>query len=230
MIFVTSDEHFEHANVINFCHRPFANVDEMREKLIHRHNSRVKAGDLVYHLGDMFWKTCSEAQALDIMNRLNGNHYYINGNHEEVMQKSPKLRGRFVWVKDISRLHSTSDADGKPFTPRIVLFHYAMMVWEGSHRGDWQLYGHSHGELSKGVPDAAVAARLNSFDVGVDCWDYYPISIHEVKREIERKQVAAGWTMHSCPACQHKFYNYNKLDEICVKCLTRMAARENGSL
>lgn len=217
-IFVTSDEHFEHANVINFCKRPFANVDEMREKMIHRHNSRVKAGDLVYHLGDMFWKTCSEVQALDIMDRLNGNHYYVKGNHEELMEKSPKLRSRFVWVKDIARLHSTTE------TPRIVLFHYAMLVWEGSHRGDWQLYGHSHGELSSAVPDMNTAARLNSFDVGVDCWDYYPVSMHEVKREIERKQVSAGWTKHTCPACQHVFHNYSKLDHICVKCLAKMTS------
>jgi calcineurin-like phosphoesterase family protein len=216
VIYFTSDEHFEHQNVISFCNRPFNNVDDMREQLIERHNSRVKSGDLVYHLGDMFWKTCSEDQALEIMSRLNGNHYYINGNHEELMKRSKKLQARFVWVRDIAKLHSTD------ISPRIVLFHYAMLVWEGSHRGDWSLYGHSHGEIKKDIANANQVDRMNSFDVGVDCWNYYPVSLEEVAIEIKRKQKLSGLTRHACLKCMHEFFNFSQYDEICARCLSGM--------
>lgn len=218
-IWFTSDEHFGHANVIRFCKRPFKNVNEMRDELIRRHNEKVKPGDLVYHLGDMFWKSLSEQECLDIMSQLNGNHYYIWGNHDECIQNSPKLRGKFIWLKDIARVKRTD------ISPRIVLCHYAMLVWEGSHRGDWQLFGHSHGELSKGVPDAAVSKRLAQLDVGVDVWDYAPVSLSELAVAMKEKERMSGKTWHVCPGCGHKFFNYSVYDETCVQCMEMMSSR-----
>jgi hypothetical protein len=52
-----------------------------------------------------------------------------------------------------------------------------------AHRGVWQLYGHSHGTLS----DDEMAL---SFDVGVDCHNFYPISYEEVKEIMKQKK----WT------------------------------------
>jgi hypothetical protein len=51
-IYFTADTHFNHANIISFCQRPFASVAEMNEALIAKWNARVGEGDLVYHLGD----------------------------------------------------------------------------------------------------------------------------------------------------------------------------------
>ncbi len=45
-IFFTADEHIGHENVIKFCHRPFADTDEMERELTARHNARVGKGDL----------------------------------------------------------------------------------------------------------------------------------------------------------------------------------------
>ena len=191
----------------------------MREEMIKRHNSRVKSGDLTYHLGDMFWKDTNIDEALEIISRLNGNHYYIYGNHEEVMERSLELRSKFVWCKDIVTLRKTE------FSHKIVLCHYAMLVWPGSHSGNWQLYGHSHGELSKGVPDTSIVSKLNSIDVGVDCHNYYPVSLEEVAQKIKAKQNVSGWTKHYCIACNHEFSNYSKLDEVCSRCLERMVTK-----
>src|SRR5580698_5527626 len=98
-IFFTSDEHFGHQNIIKFCNRPFTSLDEMTETLIENHNKLVKKGDSVYHLGDMFWKTFGQENAIKVLSRLNGQKFYIWGNHEELMEKHSSLRDFFIWTK-----------------------------------------------------------------------------------------------------------------------------------
>ena len=222
-VWYTSDEHLEHEAILRFCNRPFKTVEECREAMLANHNELVKPGDIVYHVGDMFWRTCTEAIALDYMSRLNGNHYYVRGNHEELIDRSPKLRAKFVWIKERAFLHSNAEYG----TPKIVLDHYAGLVWAGSHNGTWQLYGHSHGELSKAIPDQATAAKLNSFDIGVDCWDYKPVSHEQVVARMKAKWAKSGYTKHTCPACHHSFSNFSQYDEICSRCLERMVI-DNG--
>jgi len=53
MYWFTSDEHFNHENILKlFVYRPFRSVDEMNTTIIQRHNARVKDNDVVFHLGD----------------------------------------------------------------------------------------------------------------------------------------------------------------------------------
>ena len=56
MNYYISDLHLGHANAIGFDGRPFADVTEMKEALIHRWNSTVSRADTVYVLGDFFWE------------------------------------------------------------------------------------------------------------------------------------------------------------------------------
>ena len=51
-VFFTSDTHFNHANIIKYCGRPFASVEEMDRELISRWNAAVEPADTVYHLGN----------------------------------------------------------------------------------------------------------------------------------------------------------------------------------
>ena len=50
-LWFTSDEHYGHSKVIEYCARPFDDLDDMHAQLISRHNAVVQAGDTVYHLG-----------------------------------------------------------------------------------------------------------------------------------------------------------------------------------
>ena len=43
MVFFTADTHFDHANIIRFCNRPFATVEDMNEALIANWNRKVHA-------------------------------------------------------------------------------------------------------------------------------------------------------------------------------------------
>src|SRR5664279_3833835 len=61
---------------------------------------------------------------------------------------------------------------------RLVLCHYGMRTWPGSRRGALHLYGHSHGTLP---------GNAQCLDVGVDCWDFRPVTLPEIRAKLERE-------------------------------------------
>jgi calcineurin-like phosphoesterase family protein len=212
----TSDEHYGHKSVIAFCNRPFSNTLEMREELIKRHNEIVNKGDLVFHLGDMFWYSTPTPEALGIVSRLKGQHFYILGNHEEALERSPELRSRFTWVKERVTLHRPNGY------PNIVLDHYAGRVWNGSHKGSWQLYGHSHNQLSKSAAGQTAEESPLSMDVGVDTHNYYPYHIDEINKLFQIKKDQWKTITHRCPACDRTFTSGNTNLRVCVDCGSTM--------
>lgn len=166
-IFFTSDTHYAHAKIIEYCNRPFKDVQEMDEELISRHNSKVKPADTVYHLGD-FALVKDISLIKGYVQKLNGQIHLIRGNHDDKREKG--LRG-FADVK-----HYKEITIGEQ---KIILMHYAMKVWNKSHYGSWQLHGHSHGSLPRDY-------TMKQLDVGVDCWNYAPISFEEVSEEMKK--------------------------------------------
>lgn len=177
MIFFCADPHFGHKNIIKYCNRPFKTVEEMDETIIKNWNSVVTPKDTVWLLGDVsFYR--DQAKTMAILNRLNGSVHLICGNHD--VDSSGYVLGRFQSVRDLHeiKVQDPTARNGK-YQP-IVLCHYAMKVWNKSHRGSWQLYGHSHGSL-KDDPHAL------QIDVGVDNHNYTPISYEQVKAIMSKK-------------------------------------------
>lgn len=158
-VFFTADTHFSHARIIELCRRPFATVEEMDETLVERWNERVGAHDTVYHLGDFTLKGADVAETFS--SRLKGHIHLIYGNHDRA-----SVRGFYRW----------EPSSGEAMTIRhqgcdITLCHYAMKVWNRSHHGALMLYGHSHGTLP---------GNSQSLDVGVDAWDFRPVTLDEI--------------------------------------------------
>ncbi|MEM7104968.1 MAG: metallophosphoesterase family protein [Bacteroidota bacterium] len=176
-IFFTSDHHFGHKNIIKYSNRPFESVEEMDEIMIQRWNEKVDENDEVYHLGD--FGLTSPSKLRKIQDQLNGKIYLIKGNHEKTAEICHE---RFEWIKDYHELVIKDDTFEKG-QQMIALFHYSMRVWNASHWGTYHLYGHSHGSLSDN-PNSL------SFDIGVDCHDFYPLSYEEVKDIMKTKD----WT------------------------------------
>lgn len=85
-IWVTSDTHYNHKNMLTFLDkdgatiRPFSSVEEMNETMIDRWNAVVQGGDIVYHLGDVYLG--DGAAANTILSRLKGRKRLVLGNHD----------------------------------------------------------------------------------------------------------------------------------------------------
>lgn len=171
-VFFTSDLHFWHKNVIEFCNRPWPNVEAMNHGLIDNWNSVVGDNDAVFICGDLFF--CGKTKAKEIVAQLKGIKYWILGNH--CWGKIPERRAEefgfeFMGPSYELKLHGT----------KVLLSHFPYL---GDHtaeqrftehrlkdEGDWLLHGHVHGEWK---------IRGKQINVGVDVWDYKPVSVSEI--------------------------------------------------
>ena len=88
--FVIADPHFNDANIIRFCNRPFSSVEDMNTTLIDNWNAVVEPCDTVWILGDFFkFESLYDYPAdelgrdfRDIIRKLNGTKNLIKGNHD----------------------------------------------------------------------------------------------------------------------------------------------------
>lgn len=80
-IFVISDTHFGHNNIIKYCDRPFKTSQEMDQFIVEKWNEVVNPEDHVYHLGDVYLG-CKPEYINYILGNLNGKKRLILGNHD----------------------------------------------------------------------------------------------------------------------------------------------------
>lgn len=172
MIYMTSDQHFSHSNIIRFCNRPFKNREEMDEAIIKNHNSIVKPNDIVYHLGDISMANYKHIESL--MKRLNGKKHIIMGNHDK-----PKVM-RELLVAGL--IESFQNVLGIGINGQYIwMSHYPHRSWNRSCHGSWHCFAHVHGRLN----DSPCG---NSYDVGVDNNNYFPISFDQLSEIMAKLQ------------------------------------------
>ena len=184
-VWFTADLHLGHNNIRHYCKRPFATVDEMDAALIKNWNAVVQPNDTVYVLGDFAYRHTTHSLAWYRW-QLNGKIALVVGNHDDLRA----IRKASEEVKDGQPPRPLFDAgiihgyttfrqqtvvEGKRTDVAIVLCHYPMRSWEGSHHGSWHLFGHVHGHAQPWG---------RSLDVGVDSNDYRPISLKEVAEKM----------------------------------------------
>jgi calcineurin-like phosphoesterase family protein len=175
--FFTADLHLGHRNIIRYCDRPFADVDEMNRALIDGWNDAVGDDDEVLLLGD--FALGQIAQTLPLADRLRGRKVLLAGNHDRCWTgHGPAAR---KWTQQY--LDAGFDEIWQGTVPldlggtEVLVSHFP---YEGdsqdldrhlSHRpednGGWLLHGHVHDEWK---------VRGRMINVGVDVWDYRPLS------------------------------------------------------
>lgn len=178
-VFFTSDTHFSHTNIIQFCQRPFKNADEKNEVIITNWNNVVRKDDIIFHLGDFCLG--GSAEWSKILDRLNGKIYLILSNHD-LKNIRPRFIERFKHVALSMRIEI-----GKK---KIYLSHYPYLCFEGGYKDDvWQLFGHVHTRPSNTGIDAGRFQYLypTQLDVGVDNNGFTPLSFKQVRAKILKR-------------------------------------------
>lgn len=154
MIYLTSDQHFSHKNIIDHCERPFENVHEMNKFILDQINSVVKETDELYILGDFCHKN---KEPTEFRNRINCRKVHlILGNHDLCHYKKNQFDEGFESVGFVKEIIYCNQ--------KIFLSHYPHRSWPSSHRKSYHCYGHVHSKLDY---EDRNSNRL-TLDVGVD--------------------------------------------------------------
>ncbi len=166
--FFTSDTHFDDQYAIQYFNRPFRSVDEMNVVMVEKWNSVVTENDTVYQLGDF---TLDDIRHFTKwVSQLNGNIKILPGSHDHPWLEDFVGSEKVQVIAPLVSVEFPEIMVGE-HPQVIVLCHYSMQVWDWSNYGAWHLFGHSHGKLK----DIGL-----SFDVGVDCTGFTPLSLEVV--------------------------------------------------
>ena len=166
MIFLLGDSHFGHANIIKYCNRPFASVEEMNTEMISRWNKVVATGDTVYHLGDFSFYTGHKwEQARKICQQLNGFKILIRGNHDDSAEEMmDKVGFHAVLESAIVKF---------PHLGKCLLTHHPYDVGVADILSDLKCKFQIHGHVHNGEPLFPNQYRIN---VSCENTNYAPIN------------------------------------------------------
>lgn len=162
----TADTHFCHRRIIELAKRPFPDFKVMNEALIRAWNERVAPDDVVWHVGD-FACTKREEEIAPIFHRLNGVKHLILGNHDVENEGTLALPWASMSERKLAHVEHQM----------ICMDHYPMKTWPRARKGAIHLFGHVHG---------ALRGTDRSLDVGVDSWDFKPVSLAEIRRRLAK--------------------------------------------
>jgi calcineurin-like phosphoesterase family protein len=165
-VFFTADHHFGQGGARGLFKRPFATTAEMDAAMVERWNARVAPDDTVWHLGDLAIRF-ERARVEALLAGLNGTKHLIAGNNDAVATRAAAGWASVGAFAEVA-------VDDTPLT----LCHYALRVWNAQGKGAWNLHGHSHGRL---------APLARQADVGVDAWDFRPVTLDEIKAARSRR-------------------------------------------
>ena len=164
-VWFTADTHFGHGGALGRFGRPFASVADMDDALVARWNESVGRDDEVWHLGDFAYRVAPERMSA-LLARLNGAKHLVTGNND-----GPATVSLSGWAS--VQAYREIELDGA----RLVLCHYPFRTWNGMYKGALNLHGHSHGQL---------AGLTRQVDVGVDVWDYRPVTLDRIRARRRR--------------------------------------------
>lgn len=176
--YVTSDTHWGHRNIMNFCPESRArfrnDLAYMNEAMVLEWNDLIAPEDLVYILGDVAFMSGSDAAK--IMMRLNGTKILVEGNHDRKTLMDVNFRNAFKEV------HKYLDITYEG--TKVVMFHYPIAEWDQMHRGSVHLHGHLHGGISG-------MEKYRCRDMGMDATGVIAISMEDaiasaIKGEVKR--------------------------------------------
>lgn len=187
----TSDTHYCHSNVMTFCNRPWGDVSEMNEALTRNWNEVVGDDDVVFVLGDFYWKKdcwCVKKK----FDQLRGGHIFVLlGNHDSIDQFS-KTDDRVEVISDTAMVFVSGVNKDKPSREyELMISHFPLATWPHFRRGVPNLHGHIHsGPRSNNELDVPgfdlILKKDLTYDVGVDNNNYYPVEVRDILSKLNK--------------------------------------------
>lgn len=166
-IWIISDTHFNHKNIIQYENRPFNSIDEMNDAMIKRWNSVVSPDDIVYHLGDV--GLGNESSLKWIIPSLNGHKILVRGNHDQKSKNFyidcgfEEVRPSFIEEHEGVKIFFSHRPDTRPGNQHDTY--------------DMHFYGHVHAKEYHG---AFPTIARNGACLCVERWDYTPVELNKV--------------------------------------------------
>tara|TARA_R110000868_G_scaffold14414_2_gene66997 strand:- start:15350 stop:16072 length:723 start_codon:yes stop_codon:yes gene_type:complete len=234
-IWFSSDFHYNHKNIVRGTSewedknsqrtRNFLTLEEHNETLIKNINLSVKPDDTLYFLGD--WSFGRIDAIWNFRKQLIcKNIHFIYGNHDQHIEANKtigvtdqdveeyELTIDMYKYKGLNQLHLQNLFSSVSYYKELkingrhfVLCHFAMRVWNKSHKGSIMLYGHSHGTLDQLQPEFTAPTWIGdnyyiknykTMDVGIDTHkDFRPYHINEIIEIMDKKEILLNIDHHS---------------------------------
>ncbi len=185
-VWFTADLHLGHLNIIDYCQRPFDDVEEMNRVMIEHWNSLVDHADTVYVVGD--FALGKIADTLPIASRLRGHKLLVAGNHDRCWsgngRRAEGWTERYLSAGFEQVIQGQASVDINHHTVEICHFPYRgdslardrFTDWRPADEGNWLIHGHVHEKW---------AQQGRMINVGVDANDFRPVDIAFIAALIE---------------------------------------------
>lgn len=197
----TSDIHWGHKKIVEYSHRPFANIEEHDKYFASMWSKTVKHDDIVWILGDLSIES-SWSYALSILASLPGRKRLVTGNHDQAWTGKPdfmKYMAEYLKVFEFVSPWARTKINGT----KVNLSHFPYV---GDHTSESRfdmyrlpisdrpiIHGHTH---SSGDPVSKVKFGFQTFGgpppvqvpqihVGVDAHDYKFLTMQQVSDLLE---------------------------------------------
>jgi len=169
-VWIWSDTHFSHKNVIAFSERPYESVAQMNEHMIANYNEYVGENDICIWVGDVGFKGTTHIN--EMLERCHGYKILVVGNHD--------FNGKKLRNLNFDETHLIYTIDYPDVS--LVLTHYPMfnVPWP------WiNVHGHMHIYPN---PDTGHPLHIN---VNCEVQAYRPILLDEVVKKARMRMIAA---------------------------------------
>jgi calcineurin-like phosphoesterase family protein len=167
-IFVISDLHLGHANIIRYCSRPFPHdaVEEMDQVLIKNWNYTVRPIDRIYHIGDLCYGPYARSPN-EYIRQLNGTISLIRGNHDEGTKTASQKEMLVHQDIPFMMIHNPDDVPETFF--------------------GWVIHGHHHNNNLADFPFINFEKRR--INVSAEVVRYRPVSLSDLCNMIKDHQL-----------------------------------------
>ena len=180
--YFTSDWHLGSELILEKCHRPFNNIQQMDKLIIHNATCRLKKdqSDILYHVGDfMCYKNDrgfkgTVLKQSDYLKQIDRNIIFIRGNHDDSNRVKCHMDSMITNIGPYSN---------------VSVSHYPSMYKETEclnlPRHHIHLCGHVHGD-KKWLYFYDKHMDILNINVGIDLWNYQIVSESRIVELIQK--------------------------------------------